>query len=130
VTALAIREDDAGVVPGSADERRALERYARAVKDHYGERQVEIVLFGSRARGDAHAHSNADEAGTMKDGTNEIWQDRFILAGSNYDILIDDGLSIQGWPLTKSVWAAPSKRNNPSLVRNIQRDMQSLLVPI
>lgn len=38
----------------------ALERFARAVRDRFGARASEIVLFGSYARGSAHEDSDVD----------------------------------------------------------------------
>jgi tRNA nucleotidyltransferase (CCA-adding enzyme) len=38
----------------------ALDRFARALRDRFGERVSEIVLFGSYARGAAHEESDVD----------------------------------------------------------------------
>jgi len=45
-------------LPRSVSE--ALERFANAVRERFGARATELVLFGSRARGDAHEESDVD----------------------------------------------------------------------
>jgi predicted nucleotidyltransferase len=45
-------------LPGVVSE--ALARFARAVRDRFGSRVSEIVLFGSYARGEAHEDSDVD----------------------------------------------------------------------
>ena len=39
-----------------------LVRFRRALEEIYGERLERVVLFGSRARGDAHVNSNYNVA--------------------------------------------------------------------
>ena len=43
----------------SAGERRVLRRFADKLRERFGE-GVEVVVFGSRARGDCHAESDID----------------------------------------------------------------------
>jgi uncharacterized protein len=44
----------------SEQEAAALDAYAAALQAHFGEQLVDVWLFGSRARGDAHADSDID----------------------------------------------------------------------
>jgi predicted nucleotidyltransferase len=44
------------------DERKALDDYVAAVRAHYGPRLVDVLMFGSRARGDHRPDSDADVA--------------------------------------------------------------------
>ena len=46
-----------------------LKRFRAAVRNIYGERVERVVLFGSRARGDAHAESDYDIAVFLHDLT-------------------------------------------------------------
>ena len=40
--------------------RQALERYAHALRDHFGARVSDVRIFGSYARGEAHEASDLD----------------------------------------------------------------------
>lgn len=44
----------------SEQEAAAIEAYATALQVRFGEQLVDVLLFGSRARGDAHADSDID----------------------------------------------------------------------
>jgi predicted nucleotidyltransferase len=48
-------------------ENRTLEHFRAAVSETYGDRLVRIVLFGSRARGDARSDSDYDVAVFLRD---------------------------------------------------------------
>lgn len=49
----------------------ALDRYARSLRDRFGSRVAEIVLFGSHARGDATEDSDVDVLVTIDAMTDE-----------------------------------------------------------
>ena len=115
------------VVPGSVAEQQALRRFVRAVRAHYGDRVSAIVLFGSRARGDAHAASDADVAVVLADGVWSAWQERRVLTDLGYDVLLEDGLDIQPWPITASDWTAT--RQASQLVDAARRDGRDLGAP-
>lgn len=44
----------------SKPERRAVDEFANLARDHFGERLVRVLLYGSRARGDCQADSDID----------------------------------------------------------------------
>ncbi len=98
--------DAAEVMLGSVAEQHALRRFADAVCSHYGDRVTAIVLFGIRARGDAHPGSDADVAVVLDDGEWSSWRERRVLAGFGYDVLLGDGLDIEAWPIRASEWTA------------------------
>jgi uncharacterized protein len=74
-----------------------LSRFRSAVAEVYGERVERMVLFGSRARGDAKPDSDYDiavflkEAGTFADESAR-------LAAVSTDILLDTGAVISATP--------------------------------
>ena len=72
-------------------ERKALDDYVAAVRQHYGKRLVDILIFGSRARGDARPDSDLDLAVILEDGDWKVWDERWFLSGLAYDALIDEG---------------------------------------
>ncbi len=97
--------DVAEVVPGSAAEQHALADFVRAVRAHYGDRITAIVLFGSRARGEARPSSDADVVVVLADGAWINWQERHVLSDLSYDVLLGHGLDIHPWPVRASEWA-------------------------
>src|SRR5271157_1178483 len=74
-----------------------LTRFRRALGDMYGSKIERVVLFGSRARGDAHAESDYDVAVFLRDLT-----DRFPemnrLADLSTEILDETGAFIHAMP--------------------------------
>jgi len=103
-------------------ERKALEDYVSAVRRHYGARLVDILIFGSRARGDARPDSDADLAVILEDGDWRFWDEKMFLSGLAYDVLLDHGLDIQPWPVARSAWETPEKHRSPSFIEAIHRD--------
>ena|ERR1700722_14575261 len=51
-----------------------LKRFRKALDEIYGNRLERVVLYGSRARGDAHADSDYDVAVFLR-GFNDRWQE-------------------------------------------------------
>jgi antitoxin ChpS len=92
--------------PTDAEAARALARFADDVKLHYGDRLKGLYLFGSRARGDHAADSDADVAVVLANGDWEEWLERRALNGLAFDAELDDGLVIQPWPFAEADWTA------------------------
>jgi uncharacterized protein len=74
-----------------------LTRFRTALGEMYGSKIERVVLFGSRARGDAHAESDYDVAVFLRDLT-----DRFLemnrLADLSTEILDETGAFIHAMP--------------------------------
>lgn len=107
-------------------ERKALDDYVAAVRQHYGERLVDVLLFGSRARGDYHPDSDLDLAVILEDGDWSVWDETWFLSGLAYDALIDEGLHIQPLPVRRSAWEEPALHHNPHLINAMRGDARSL----
>ena len=101
---------------------KALEQFADAVRRHYGPRLSDIMLFGSRARGDDGPDSDADVVVVLEDGDWRFWHEKMELAGLAYEPLIEHGLAIQPWPVSRSEWEAPARHRNPYFVETIKND--------
>jgi hypothetical protein len=110
-------------------ERKALDDYVAAVRQHYGSRLVDILMFGSRARGDHRPDSDADIAVVLTDGDWEFWDEQMNLAGLAYDVLLDHGLFIQPWPVSASAWKTPASSPKQRFIETIRREARSLLEP-
>ncbi len=75
----------------------AMRRFAAAVRALYGDRVERIVLFGSRARGDAREDSDWDVAVFLR-GQLNWWAEVSRLADITTDILYDTGAVISAKP--------------------------------
>src|ERR1700758_1394307 len=75
-----------------------LRRFWAALNEIYGERIDRVVLFGSRARGDARPDSDYDVAVFLKDLDN-FGQEARRIAEIETDILYDTGAVINAMPL-------------------------------
>ncbi|MCI0598875.1 MAG: nucleotidyltransferase domain-containing protein [Beijerinckiaceae bacterium] len=84
-----------------------LKRFRAAVDEIYGDRVARIVLFGSRARGDAQPDSDYDVAVFLRD-----MPDRFAemnrLADLSTTILDETGELIQALPYRADAYSEPT----------------------
>jgi predicted nucleotidyltransferase len=94
-----------------------LARFCTAVTDLYGDRLERVVLFGSRARGDARADSDYDIAVFLR-GMSDRFAEMDRLADlSTKMILEEDGPFIHAMP-----YHAGSYDERTSLMREIRRE--------
>lgn len=109
---------------------RAVRDFAREVRRAYGSRLKGLYLFGSRARGDHTADSDADVAVVLADGDWRVWDEKMRLADIEYDIIVDSGVEPQGWPVSESEWRNPEMHENPPLMRAMRRDAKRIEVAV
>ena len=83
----------------AATDQAVLTRFRREVARVYGERLVRMVLFGSRARGDARPSSDYDVA-VFLDRPESAWAELGRLARIETDILLDTGAMISAKPFS------------------------------
>ncbi|WP_339804647.1 nucleotidyltransferase domain-containing protein [uncultured Marinobacter sp.] len=83
---------------------------------------VQLILFGSRARGDYHAESDADVAVILRGQPGDFVDTKLEMAGLAFDVLLDTGVLIQALPVWEREWANPKGYSNPELLENIVRD--------
>jgi predicted nucleotidyltransferase len=93
-----------------------LKRFRDALDALYGDRIERVVLFGSRARGDANEDSDYDIAVFLKDLTDR-WQEFDVLADVRVDFLKDGGVFIDAKP-----YPAGAYRWRTSLMSEIRED--------
>jgi len=93
-----------------------LKRLRVALDDLYGERIERVVLFGSRARGDAGEDSDYDVAVFLRDLTNR-WHELDRLADLRADFLEDADVFIDAKP-----YPAGAYRDRTTLMWEIRRE--------
>jgi predicted nucleotidyltransferase len=82
-------------MPAAGLDDLILKRFRAAVDEIYGDRIERVVLFGSRARGDAREDSDYDIAVFLHDLT-DYWREADRIADIGVDILHDTGAVING----------------------------------
>jgi len=93
-----------------------LSRFRSALAGVYGSRLDRVVLFGSRARGEAQAKSDYDFA-VFLSATEGLWRESGRLAEIETDILLDTGAVVNALPFAASAYAEPTP-----LMHELRRD--------
>jgi uncharacterized protein len=93
-----------------------LSRFRGALDEAYGKRIERVVLFGSRARGDARPDSDYDVAVFLKDLDN-FGQEAGRIAQIETDILYDTGAIINAIP-----FEAGSHQEHTGLMGELRRE--------
>jgi predicted nucleotidyltransferase len=93
-----------------------LRRFRAALDRMYGDRLERVVLFGSRARGDAREDSDYDVAVFIED-PGRFWDEVDRLVEAETDILYDTGAVINAMP-----YRAGAYEDRTSLMREIRRE--------
>ena len=97
-----------------------LERFRAALGDLYGPRLERVVLFGSRARGDARPDSDYDIA-VFIDGLNSVGTEAGRIAAIGTEILLDTGAVINALP-----FAAGAHSEQTGFMGEVRRDGRDL----
>jgi uncharacterized protein len=82
----------------------------------------EMMLFGSRARGDHTRHSDADVAVLLRGSHERLLPTKLAMADEAFDVLLETGIRIQPLPIWEDEWANPDQHANPALLKNIARE--------
>jgi len=99
-------------------EKSILLEFKRDLLKKYPDEIIKIIIFGSKARGDAHAESDIDVLVIIKP---DNWQviDAIRTIGYNLDQSIDYKLSIQAFSETHYNYL---QENNFQFTNNVARD--------
>ena len=97
-----------------------LDRFRASLDAIYGERLSRVVLFGSRARGDARADSDYDIA-IFIEGLGSVGAEAGRIAAIGADILLDTGAVINALP-----FAAEAANERSALMSEMDRDGRDL----
>ena len=93
-----------------------LSRLKTALQRLYGDEIDRVVLFGSRARGDARADSDYDIAVFLKH-LPDVWRERWRLADLRVAFLDDTGAFLDAKPYPSAAW-----RDRTPLMHEIRQD--------
>ncbi len=94
--------------------------FLKKLRDRYPE--ADAVLFGSRARGDFHAESDADIAVVLPGVLTSRTATAGVMADMAFDVLLETGVLITALPMSEGEFSAPATFGNPDLVRTIHRE--------
>jgi uncharacterized protein len=108
----------ANLEPAAAN---AVEMIKRNTHAAYGADLLKIVLFGSRARGDAGPDSDIDLAVVLR-GIRDRAAERDRLADIAYYAIVETSVDVQALVVSEDEWEHPELHRNPNLIRAIQRD--------
>jgi uncharacterized protein len=103
-------------VPRLAIDDPILRRFRAALSELYGDRLERVVLFGSRARGDAREDSDYDIAVFLTD-FGPFWDEVDRLVDVETDLLYDTGAVTNSMP-----YRAGAYHDRTSLMREIRRE--------
>jgi predicted nucleotidyltransferase len=104
------------VMPASPADDPVLRRFRATLEDIYGDRLERVVLFGSRARGEARADSDYDIAVFLR-GFHDRWREVDRIVPVVTDIIDDTGAVIHAMP-----YRAGAYQDRTSLMREIRRE--------
>jgi predicted nucleotidyltransferase len=99
-----------------------LEAFASAVERHYGGRLHSILVYGSRARGEARGESDTDVAVVLRDDKLDRFAEIRWLADLAFDVSLEHGVDIEAVPISYAAWQRPSAHTNPGFIAAIKRD--------
>jgi uncharacterized protein len=106
----------ADITAALTDNDAVLTRFRAALNAAFGDRIERVVLYGSRARGDAHPDSDYDVAVFLR-GFIDRWPEVDRLVVIETDLLDDTGAFVHAMPFREGAW-----RERSPLMGAIRRD--------
>jgi predicted nucleotidyltransferase len=103
-----------------AAERRAALGFLEKLRGRYDVAQM--IMFGSRARGDHGSDSDLDLAMVLNGRRGDFIDVKLDMAGIAFDVMMDTGILVQAFPVWDDDLAHPERFSNPGLLRNIVED--------
>lgn len=108
------------VMDEQVDIRQAILEFVEKLGGQY--EAVQVILFGSRARGDCQPDSDTDVAVILRGVPEEFVETKLALSGLAYDVLLQTGVRIQPFPIWEIEWRQPGRYSNPAILKNVRRE--------
>ena len=96
----------------------ALARFGRLVRERFGEAVIDIRLFGSHARSDAHEESDVDVAVVLEEAG---WEIRRTIIDLAADIGLEHDLILSPTVFDRETWERWRAQDRP-LTRDIEQE--------
>ena len=103
--------------PPRTDWRAALRDFGARVREAYGRRLSRLVLYGSRARGDAESDSDVDVVVVLK-AYDDFWAEVNVLSTLSGEILLDHGIVLSAMPAS----VKELEESEKSIFQNVRRE--------
>ncbi|KPP97215.1 nucleotidyltransferase domain-containing protein [Marinobacter sp. HL-58] len=108
------------VMEGQVNIREAALAFGELLSDQY--KVAQLILFGSRARGDYQPDSDADVAVILRGEPGNFVETKLAMAGLAYEVLLQTGIRIQPFPVWEIEWYEPEAYSNPTILLTIARE--------
>jgi len=99
---------------------QAVRQFTSMISDRYAVKQ--IIVYGSRARGDHRPDSDVDVAVILYGEKQRCLPVQRDMSKSAFDVLLETGILISPLPIWLEEWERPSEYSNPLLLMNIDKD--------
>jgi predicted nucleotidyltransferase len=80
---------------------------------------AQVIMFGSRARGDNRPDSDLDLAVVLSGARGDFYDTKLAMASIAFDVMMQTGVLVQAFPLWDGDLAHPEESSNPALIRAI-----------
>jgi predicted nucleotidyltransferase len=94
----------------------------RRLRQRFGDRLKGLILFGSRARGDHSADSDADVAVVLAGPIDRAFPIKCAIIDDTYDLFLESKILIQPWPLAEGWLDDPTLAPHPHIVASVLRE--------
>ncbi|WP_420389687.1 nucleotidyltransferase domain-containing protein [Marinobacter sp.] len=108
------------VMDGQVDIREAVLSFGKKLSGQY--KVAQLILFGSRARGDYQSDSDADVAVILRGEPGDFVETKLAMTRTAFDVLLQTGVRIQPFPIWETEWRKPGAYSNPTIQLNIARE--------
>lgn len=108
------------IMDGQVDIGDVILEFRESLADDYD--VIQLILFGSRARGDYHSESDVDVAVILPGEPGDFVETKLAMAGRAFGALVQTGVRIQPFPIWEAEWREHTKHSNPDLLASIARE--------
>ena len=105
---------------GQADIGDVILQFRERLADDYD--VIQLILFGSRARGDYHSESDVDVAMILQGEQGDFVETKLKMARRAFDVLVQTAVRVQPFPIWEAGWPDPAKQSDPRLLANVARE--------